>query len=563
MNDIIIVNPEKCVGCNACVRTCPAPEANITKMLEDGKFVTTVNPDKCICCGECVRSCQHGARDYKDDTDEFMSYINGHKTAMLVTPAIKTVFPDNWKGILNFFRNKGVEIYDVSFGADICTWAHVRAIENRRVGNIITQPCAAIVNYIETYQPALLKNLSPVHSPILCTAVYLKKYKGIDLPMAVLSPCIAKKTEFEETKLIKYNVTFGKLKQYFVRNNITISANRADSDFQYDFNDLQGQVGSIYPRPGGLRDNIWLHNPDLNITTSEGVHKVYPEIDMYAIMPEVKHPEVFDVLSCEFGCNVGPASDTDQTVFDVMAVMRDVEKEAKKKRKTGLFGGGEDKLFKKFDDMLSMNDFLRTYKPRQASVPPTDAQLEPVFISMGKLTEADRSYDCHACGYKSCREMATAIYRGLNVPDNCIIHAKSVLIKEHNELNKQHEVMYMMAGKCREFSDNLVQDIDVIIKSIDNIESAANKTGTKTTTVKTLLENVIKFCESNPTMNENTVSQLIAILGKISSAFTELDSNVTETTKSSNEISSSVTELTRLVEELNVMLHETMAIDKY
>lgn len=71
MNDIIIVNPEKCVGCNACVRNCPAQEANITKRRDDGTFVTTVNPDKCICCGECVRSCQHGARDYKDDTEAY------------------------------------------------------------------------------------------------------------------------------------------------------------------------------------------------------------------------------------------------------------------------------------------------------------------------------------------------------------------------------------------------------------------------------------------------------------------------------------------------------------
>ena len=74
-------------------------------------------------------------------------------------------------------------------------------------------------------------------------------------------------------------------------------------------------------------------------------------------MPEHKHPEVFDVLSCEFGCNVGPASGTNQTVFDVMATMREVEKEAKKKRKTGLFRSGDDKLFKKFDEKLNISDY--------------------------------------------------------------------------------------------------------------------------------------------------------------------------------------------------------------
>ncbi|MBQ7783942.1 MAG: 4Fe-4S binding protein [Oscillospiraceae bacterium] len=563
MKDIIIVNPDKCVGCNACVRTCPAQEANITKQLNDGRFVTTVNPDKCICCGECVRSCRHNARDYKDDTEEYMDYIINHKTALLVTPAIKTIFPTNWKGVLDYFRQKDVLLYDVSFGADICTWAHLRAIEGKRVGNIITQPCAAIVNYIETYQPSLLKNLSPIHSPISCEAIYLKRYKKINYPLAVLSPCIAKKTEFIETELIEYNVTFGKLKEYFKKHRIQIPLNQANDDFEYHFDDSQGQVGSVYPRPGGLRDNIWLHNPDLNITTSEGVHKVYPEIDMYAEMSEYKHPEVFDVLSCEFGCNVGPASATDQSVFDVMAVMRDIEKTAKKKRKKGLFGGGEDKLLKKFDDTLNVNDFLRSYKARGKSAKPTDTQLEPVFISMGKLSDADRNYDCHACGYSSCRQMATAIYRGLNVPDNCIIHAKSVLNEKHDELNNQHDIMYMMTDKCREFSDNLVQDIDTITKSLRSIEESTTKTSGRTSTVRSLIESLITFCTSNPTMNEQTVNQLINILESIVSAFKELDNNVRETTKSSNEINSSVTELTRLVEELNVMLHETMAVDKY
>ena len=70
MSELIIVKPEKCVGCNACVRECPAPEANMTKQLEDGRFITMVNPDKCIGCGECVKKCNHGARDYIDDTDE-------------------------------------------------------------------------------------------------------------------------------------------------------------------------------------------------------------------------------------------------------------------------------------------------------------------------------------------------------------------------------------------------------------------------------------------------------------------------------------------------------------
>ena len=557
MKEIIVVDPDKCVGCNACVRNCPAQEANITIMKNDGNFVTTVNPDKCICCGECVRSCTHGARDYNDDTIEFINYIKTKEAALLVTPAIKAAYPSQWKAILDWFRRKNVRIYDVSYGADICTWAHLRAIERKEVGNVITQPCAAIVNFIETYEPDLLKNLSPIHSPIMCEAVYLKDYLRVTVPLAVLSPCIAKKTEFERTGYISYNVTFKKLMEYFDENNINIPMTSYTNGIDYDFDDQQGQVGAIYPRPGGLRDNLWLHNPDINITTSEGVHKVYPELRMYAQMPEFKHPEVFDVLSCEFGCNIGPGTGTNQTIFDIMHSMSVVEKTSKQKRKTKLFDASHDKLFKKFDETLNPTRFVRDYRPRAVTPEPTTVELDEVFSLMGKTTTESRNYNCHACGYASCRDMATAIHRGLNVPDNCIVYAKSTL---HNK----HDTVFMMANKCREFSDNLVQDIDTIIKNISAINEASTVTSDKSNIVRELLSKLVLFCDANKhDINEEAIERIIMMLQTVIGAFKHLDNSIAITNESSVRIDNSVSELTRLVEELNVMLHETTNIDKY
>lgn len=559
MNEIIIVKPEKCVGCNACVRNCPAPEANITKILEDGRFVTTVNPDRCITCGECVRTCNHGARDFIDDTDACISKLSKQKMIILVTPAIKSVFPDKWKGILDWFRKKGCIIYDVSLGADICTWAHLRAIEMGKVGNVITQPCAAIVKYIEIYQPRLLRNLSPIHSPISCAVTYIKKYMRQSYPIAVISPCIAKKTEFRETGLVEYNITFKKLNDYFERNDIKIPSN-STHDFEYQFDDQQGQVGGIYPRPGGLRDNLWLHNPDINITTSEGVHKVYPELDMYANMPEYKHPEVFDVLSCEFGCNVGPASGTSQTVFDVMATMREVEKEAKKRRKTtGPFRFGEDKLFKRFDDELDIADFMRNYTPMNPSPIPTGKQLDAVFEMMGKHTEADRNYNCHACGYRSCREMAIAICRGLNTPENCIVHAKSVLLARHSELAEQHERLAEITNECLELSDRLKHDIKQITDNVNVIDQSTSKTSQKAGQVNNLLNNVVMFCNSSDSMDADSIQQMVAILQTTIKAFSALNDNVSTTNESTNIINNSISEITRLIDEINITLHKTEA----
>lgn len=557
MNEVIVVDPSKCVGCNACVRNCPAPEANLTKQLADGRFVTTVNPEKCITCGECVRTCEHGARDYIDDTREFMDILGQQTTIVLVTPAIKSVFPTKWKSILDFLRTKKCLIYDVSLGADICTWAHLRAIEQKKVGNIITQPCAAIVKYIEMYQPKLLNNLVPIHSPISCAAVYIKKYLNRNEDIAVLSPCIAKKQEFNETNLVRYNVTFKKLMEQLNKNNVTLPVHQAH-EYDYNFDGGQGQVGSIYPRPGGLRDNVWLHNPDINITTSEGVHKVYPELDMYAQMPEYKHPEVFDVLSCEFGCNIGPASGTTQTVFDVMATMRDVEKDAKKRRKQkGLFRQGEDKLFEKFDNELELQDFMRQYMRYEQSPEPSEEQLDAIFLAMGKHTAEDRKLNCHACGYKSCRAMATAIFRGLNTADNCVVHSKSVLLARHSKLSEQHERLSEIQERCLAISESLVANNKKITDSIKSIGKSSNASEERANVVNELINNVVKYCESNKEMNESTVNQLIDILKTTADAFGALNLHINNTKSSSLLIEDSVSSISNLIDELDDVLHNT------
>ena len=545
MSEIIKVNPEKCVGCNACIRSCPAPEANITTILEDGRFVTTVNPDRCIACGECVRNCSHGARDYIDDLKDAMDAVrNREKLIILATPSIKTVFPKKWKNILNWFREQGCPVYDVSFGADICTWAHIRAIQNKMVDNIITQPCAAIVKYIETYQPALLKNLSPIHSPILCSVIYIKRYLKLTNKIAVLSPCVAKKNEFADTMLVDFNVTFQKLMEYFEANNITIHPDD-NNDLTYTFDGEQGQMGAIYPKPGGLRDNLLLHDPDINIVTSEGVHRVYPELDMYAKLSDSKKPRVFDVLSCEFGCNVGAGAGSQQTLFDIMQTMNDVESEASGRRKVqgGFFRASEDKIFKRFDAELMLDDFIRKYKLRAPSLEPTDEELTEVFHCLGKYTEAEQNYNCHACGYASCKAMATAIYRGINLPENCFVHAKSELMSEKSSLMSQHEKMSRISA-----------DVENIARSMNAISKATHETGTCRNDVDSLLNNVIQFCNNTQTMDKEGLTTLVQILEKAAAAFDGVNNNVQNTTENTAAINQQISDIRKLVTDIDSVL---------
>lgn len=557
---LITVDPYKCVGCNACVRTCPAPEANITKKLEDGRFVTTVNPDKCIACGECVRNCTHGARDYNDDTSEAMDAIKkGERFIVIVAPAIKSVYPEKWKNILSWFKGKGCSVFDVAFGADVCTWAHLRAIQNHMVGKVISQPCAAIVKYIEIYQPAAIKNLSPIHSPMLCAVTFIRKYMRRTEKIIALSPCIAKKNEFVETGLVDYNVTFKKLDEYFDKLGIRIPSDSSE-DFKFDFDGEQGQVGGIYPRAGGLRDNLWLHDPEINITTSEGVHKVYPELDMYAELVESKKPEVFDVLSCEFGCNVGAGTGSKRTVFDVMETMRNVEQEAKSRRKTsgGFFRGAEDKLFKKFDEELDIKDFMRKYAMTAPSRVITNSELDRAFMAMGKVTEEDRNYNCHACGYRSCGEMAIAICKGLNTPDNCIVHAKAEIAKNNALVKQKHEKLAEITSDCCELSKQLKFDIQDILNNMHSINDKSEQSAKLTGMLDKFIQTLIGICENKDSMSKDELSQLAKLLGNTKIAFDELNGNISETSTSTQTVSTSIDEINVIIETINDTLNQAI-----
>ena len=49
---------EKCIGCNICVRNCPARAIEIEKVPDvEKKFKALVYLDRCIYCAQCVDSC--------------------------------------------------------------------------------------------------------------------------------------------------------------------------------------------------------------------------------------------------------------------------------------------------------------------------------------------------------------------------------------------------------------------------------------------------------------------------------------------------------------------------
>jgi iron only hydrogenase large subunit-like protein len=438
------------------MRVCPIEDANIA-LLEGKQIIVKVDNEKCIACGACVSACQHDSRTYEDDTERFFADLRrGVKISLFAAPALKTNFLQ-WPRILTWLRMQGLEkIYDVSLGADICTWAHIRFIQRYPGKNIITQPCPAIVNYILRHRPELAPHLSPVHSPMLCTAVYMRKYEGVNSKIAALSPCIAKSHEFEAAGLVEYNVTLKRLHEYI--EHLAPALPHEPSGFDH----YDSGLGFLYPMPGGLKENVEHYlGKGLRIDKSEGQQVVYKALDEYAEQPARNLPAVFDVLNCPEGCNLGTGCL--HNARSIFAVHADLDNA----RQTALADSEYlDQLYDTFDKNLRLEDFLRSYTPAPVRTAAISSQsIEEAFIKLGKTDEMSKRFDCGACGSDSCLEMARKIVKGVNTPHNC-------LDKAHRDINNKHDALMGL-------QESNMKDFDAILK--DTAEVRAIMDGILTT----------------------------------------------------------------------------------
>jgi methyl-accepting chemotaxis protein/ferredoxin len=516
--ELIKTDISKCEGCNSCVSACPQIFANRISNDENGDIKISIVTENCVACGECIKACPHDARYYEDDIQIFFDSLKRGNIGIVVAPAFMLNYPKEYKKVFAWLKAKGVsQIWNTSFGADITTVLYVKAVKENKLKTVIAQPCRTVVESIQRFYPNLLPLLSPIGSPMHCTAVYMKKEAHFNGEIFGISPCISKSDEFEAHGAINGNITFKKLMEAY-RNET-----KSKSYGEADFDSPKALVGFWYPTPGGLKESVeQVFGKVYHIKRVEGpkvIQKYLNEINK----PGHSLPLVIDILNCTEGCMVGtgteyigesihslPSEDEmDASLISNTADILNTKKNAVKKL-------SPKDIVKTLYNKLKIDDYIVTYQNKSKffheAMDTANKNKEQGFKALHKETDLEKHKNCPACGFGTCENAAVAIVLGQNIPESCREFARKQALTEHSLAITAKEEAISSADKnsqiaeyLKTFSMNLqgkVHNIDSVLSEI-SVATDSNTTDVSeiTETMSSISQLLVKITSSLEDIN--------------------------------------------------------------
>lgn len=243
-------------------------------------------------------------------------------------------------------------------------------------------------------------------------------------------------------------------------------------------------LGSVYPQPGGLKENIeHFLGKDVMVRQVEGEKHAYRFLKGYAkrVKSGKQLPFMVDALNCSNGCLHGTgvepgATEDDDVLFEINRQREKAKsnRQDKKKDKKSPWGKWvtREKRLENFNAQfaeLKLEDFVCKYQSRNMAASVSEQQAEAGFGEMKKDSLEKREIDCGACGYESCRQMAEAIALGLNRKENCMHYEKDALREEQDRMQEITEQLRESQKRKQELYEEVISDFQLIRTSMGEL----------------------------------------------------------------------------------------------
>jgi iron only hydrogenase large subunit-like protein len=438
-----------------------------------------IRPELCIGCGTCIDACTHGAREGIDDFDGFMKAVSaGAQVVAIVAPAVAANFPGEYLRLNGWLKSLGVKaIFDVSFGAELTVKSYLEAIKTKGPKCVSAQPCAALVSFIEIYHPELIEHLAPADSPMMHTMKMVRKFYPAfsSAKFAIISPCYAKRREFDEVGVGDFNVTYRSIDAYLKSKGTQLSKHQ---EVEYDNPPAERAV--LFSTPGGLLRTAVREAPAIQKRARkiEGVPFVYHYLSgLKESISKNRSPLLVDCLSCEMGCNGGPGTMNRKKSPDEIEDLIESRSNLAQTRyaKKGILRMSRARLRKFVNKYWEKGLYDRTYVNRSASYRairvPSAAELKAIYEETYK-TKPEHFLNCSSCGYNDCEQMAIAIYNKLNRPENCR-HYKEIALNM-TAMKKIDTEIGTTAVNVDQKMDEAMANASSVAKAAEMLSTSAN-----------------------------------------------------------------------------------------
>lgn len=423
MMKYIKLKEANCRNCLRCIRVCP------TKAMSYINHQPTIIEDECILCGECYKVCHHSAKKIISNLQKVKGWLaQGEQVIVSVAPSFVTVWP-NFQWLKAQLKAQGFyDVEETAKGAILVSQEYNKLINEKKMRNIISTCCPAVVSLVEKEYGDLIDCLAPIVSPMIAHGMDIKK-RYPQAKVVFLSPCIAKEKEANDPRFNE--AVDATLNVEEVVNWIGI-----DGGLEGGWDELSQPIARLYPTPSGILKTLADddHYKRVNV---EGVNRIKECLE--AIRSGMLEGYFFEMSACNGSCVNGPLlSHFKHNEWLGQSLIRDNVEKAKPIQ----IMGNDESLAAKWEKQ-------DIYRPRYS-----EEQIQDILNLMGKNVKS-KEFNCGACGYETCRDKAIAVLDGKADPKLCLPYAL-----EHAQSVSNIIIKNTPNGIIVIDSDNLIKEIN-------------------------------------------------------------------------------------------------------